>query len=107
MKGIPIRATITVGLNNESNKSICIEAVADIDDSKTFFIVHSFKDVTSNELLPINEITLRYVAETTVPHWIDEKYKLPSVLSQELGRAIEATGIGKEYIALCFLRTSQ
>src|SRR5690349_20057124 len=107
MKGTPIRATLTTGLTNESNAIICIEAIADLSDSKLFFTIHSFKDVISGEQLSMDEVTIRYVTETTTPHWIDDAHKLPSILSQELGKAIEATEIGKEYIAMCFLRSSQ
>jgi hypothetical protein len=105
MKGIPIKAVLT-GLINESNSTMYVEAIADLSDCKHLFTVHSFKNTATGEALQIEEVAIRYVAETTVPHWIDEKHKLPSILSQELGKAIEATQIGKEYVALCFLRAS-
>lgn len=104
MKGVAIKTTLTSGLNKESNHIVCIEAIADLSNDKLFFTVHSFKDVFSGKLLPMDEITIRYVVETPVPHWIDEKYNMPSILSQKFGKAIEATALGKEYIALCFLR---
>ena len=105
MKGISVTATFIGGLNNESKRNISVEAIAVLDDSKYSFTVHSFKDADSGELLPIDEITMRYVTDATTPHWIDEKHRSPTGLTEVLGKAIEATETGKEYIALCFLRS--
>ena len=76
-----------------------------LSKDKYFFRVHTFINADTGMPLPQEEVEVRYITDCPIPHWIDEKTKKPTKLSQELGEAIEATAIGKEYIALCFLRT--
>jgi hypothetical protein len=104
MEWFPIKFSLT-DTNSEYDYTANIEGSALLNEDKCTFKVQLFNDAKKITSLPPMEITVRFVAESTMPHWIDVKYQQSTKLSQEIGKAIEQTAVGKEYIAMCFLKT--
>jgi hypothetical protein len=104
MEWIPIKFSLT-DISSEYNYTANIEGSALLSDDKCTFKVKLFNDPQKSSSLPPMEITVRFVAENTIPHWIDVRYQQSTKLSQEIGRAIEQTPAGKEYVSRCFLKT--
>jgi hypothetical protein len=100
-----IQCNVALVLKNDCGANVWTEATVELSDDKTFFRVHSFVNAESKILLPMEEVFVRYVTECTLPHWVDDKYNAPSPLTLQIGKAIEATTVGQEYIMYCFLRT--
>ncbi len=103
MEWIPIKFNLT-DESSEYNYTATIEGSAQLSEDKRTFKVRLFNDPKKSSSLPPMEITVQFVAENTIPHWIDVRYRQPTKLSQEIGKAIELTAAGKEYISQCFLK---